>query len=153
MGLSMFSSQDKTETRQERVPDQDQDWDSSITVTGYNLNTYTTVQKFGVTQTISCFPWKLTLLFIKWVAKWIENIVKTLTRLQIMIFIWNNNFVLKKFSICSNYSLADLWHSSYQFFEVIWRNFTPRFLKHLPQVGLVWWAHLTYGQAAPTTAQ
>jgi len=26
---------------------------------------YTTVQKFGVTQTISCFPWKLTLLFIK----------------------------------------------------------------------------------------
>ena len=79
------------------------------------------------------------LLFIKWVAKWIENIVKTLTRLEIIIFIWNNNFVLqtfafvKEFSICSNYSLADLWHSSCQFVEVIWRNFTPRFLKHLTQ--------------------
>ena len=47
------------------------------------LQMYTTIQKFGVTQTISCFPW-LTLLFIKWVAKWIENIVKTLTRLEIM---------------------------------------------------------------------
>ena len=60
----------------------------------------------------------------------------------------NNNFVLqtfdKEFSICSNYSLADLWHSICQFVEVIWRNFTPRFLKHLPQVGLAWWALLTY---------
>ena len=109
---------------------------------------YTTVQKFGVTQTISCFPWKLTLLFIKWVEKWIENIVKTLTRLEMMNFIWNNNFVLqtfvKEFSICSNYSRVDLWHYSCQFVEVIWRNFTPCFLKHLPQVGLAWWALLTY---------
>jgi len=38
-----------------------------------------------------CFPGKLTLLFIKW----IENIVKTLTWLEIMIFIWNINFVLQ----------------------------------------------------------
>jgi len=36
---------------------------------------YTTVQKFGVTQTISCLPWKLTLLFIKWIEHFIENIV------------------------------------------------------------------------------
>jgi len=28
---------------------------------------YTTVQKFGITQTISCLPWKITLLFIKWI--------------------------------------------------------------------------------------
>jgi len=28
---------------------------------------YTTVQKFGITQTISCLVWKITLLFIKWI--------------------------------------------------------------------------------------
>jgi len=28
---------------------------------------YTTVQTFGITQTISCLPWKITLLFIKWI--------------------------------------------------------------------------------------
>ena len=43
------------------------------------------------------FSMKTQHLFIKWVAKWIENIVKTLTRLEIMIWmiIWNNNFVLQ----------------------------------------------------------
>ena len=109
------------------------------------MQLYTTVQKFGVTQRISCFPWKLRLLFIKWVAKWIEYI-KTLTRLEIMIFIWNNlSFKLCfRQRICSNYRLADLWHSGCQFVEVIWRNVTPCFLKHLSQVGLAWWALLTY---------
>lgn len=34
----------------------------------------------------------------------------------------------------------DIWHSSCQCVEVIWRNFTPRFLKHLPQVGSAWCA-------------
>ena len=69
-------------------------------------NIYTTIQKFGVTQAISCFPWKLTLLFIKWVAKWIENIVKTLTRLEIRIFIWNNNFVLQTLLSSNNSPFA-----------------------------------------------
>jgi len=32
---------------------------------------YTTVQMFGVTQTIWCFTSKLTLLFINWIAEWI----------------------------------------------------------------------------------
>ena len=46
------------------------------------------------------------------------------------LFCPSNFAFIKEFSICSNYSLADLWHSSCQFIEVIWRNFTPRFLKH-----------------------
>jgi len=59
------------------------------------LYIYTTVQKFGVIQTISCLPWKLTLLFIKWILHFIENVVKTLTRLEIMNNIWSVNFVLQ----------------------------------------------------------
>ena len=66
------------------------------------LNIYTTVQKFGVTQTISWFPWELT----KFVAKWIVYIVKTLTRLEIIIFIWNNNFVLQTLLSSNNFPFA-----------------------------------------------
>jgi len=67
-------------------------WTSNVRLTPLM---YTTGYKFGVAQTILYFPWKLTILFIKWFAKWIENIVKTLIRLEIRIFIWNIHFVLQ----------------------------------------------------------
>ena len=106
------------------------------------INIYTTVQMFGVTQTISCFPWKThTFIYQMSLQNRIENKVKTLTRFEIIILSFK---LQKEFSICSNCSLADLWHFGSQFVEVIWRNFTPHFVKHLPQVGLAWWALLTY---------
>jgi len=64
-------------------------WPNHVTIRKYSA-----VQKFGVIQRTSCFPWKLSLLLIKLIAKWILNIVKTLTRWEIMIFIVNINVVL-----------------------------------------------------------
>jgi len=56
---------------------------------------YMYVQTVEVTQTILCFPWKLTLSFIKLIAIWKENIAKRLMRLKIRIFIVNINVVLQ----------------------------------------------------------
>ena len=50
-----------------------------------------------------------SLLFIKWIENWIENIVKTLTRLEIMIHIWSINFVLQT-SSSKEGQLYSLYH-------------------------------------------
>lgn len=67
-----------------------------------------------------------------------SNTDKTLTRLEIMIFTWSHNFVLQSLTSSQNLQFAavnsplDLCHSRRQFVEVIWRNITSCFLKHLP---------------------
>ena len=50
---------------------------------------------------------------------------------------------LQKNTFCSNYSLADLRHSSCHYFHYN-RNFTPCFLEHLPKDGLAWWSFPSY---------
>jgi len=60
----------------------------------YIFATYTRVQEFEVHRQFGVFH-ENSLLFIKWIAKCIENIVKTLTRLEIMIFIVYINVVLQ----------------------------------------------------------
>jgi len=56
---------------------------------GNNLLIYTCIHYRSKVwgQTNLCLPFKLTLLFIKLIKKLIENIFKTLTRLEIMILI------------------------------------------------------------------
>jgi len=51
------------------------------------LQIYATVQKFGVTRQFHVFH-ENALLFIKWISKWIEHIVKTLTRFEFLGFLF-----------------------------------------------------------------
>ena len=80
------------------------------------------------------------------IHEWIGNIVGRLTGLEIiMISTWNIHFTsFSESYICRNYNLANLWHFSCKSVEVTWWNFTKCFLKHLPQIGLAWWALLVY---------
>lgn len=59
----------------------------------------------------------------------------------------NDNLVLQTFISSKNPRLQQLqpcrYLVFYQFAEEICISFTPCFLKHLPQVGLVWWPHFS----------
>ena len=64
---------------------------------------------------------------------------------------FSSNFTFrkeKKKSVCSNYSPADLWLFSCQFFKVIWC-----FLEHLAQDGSAWWSHSPNGPVELLTQQ